>query len=66
MPDVVARSCGEDITGVNNAIKVITAVGTAKAFQRLASYDFLNSGINNYHVTVWYSSHKDDTANRLA
>ncbi|GKA76154.1 ABC transporter A family member 7-like protein isoform X1 [Tanacetum coccineum] len=40
-----------------------TVVGTAKAFQRLASYDFLNSGINNYHVTVWYSSHKDDTEN---
>ncbi|GKA14249.1 ABC transporter A, ABCA [Tanacetum coccineum] len=64
MPDVVARSCGKDITGVNNAIKVITAVGTAKAFQRLASYDFLNSGINNYHVTVWYSSHKEDTSNK--
>ncbi|GKA22310.1 ABC transporter A family member 7-like protein [Tanacetum coccineum] len=34
-----------------------------KTNEILAGYDFLNSDINNYHVTVWYSSHKDDTAN---
>ncbi|KAL4559227.1 hypothetical protein LXL04_031362 [Taraxacum kok-saghyz] len=51
---------------INNELYVGYRKGNSeeKINEILAGYDFLNSNVNNYNVTVWYNStYKNDTGN---